>query len=99
MQIEDLESAQYLGGPDGCSLEATTPTEVSLGLEDLLESPQALVPEMALKLYLLPESDLFTLQSFLFGSQVQKRHPSVKTQNSAQACALSSNVLAMLGSE
>ena len=74
MQIDDSESAQLLGGCLGCSLEATTPTEVSLGLVVLLESPQARVPEMILGLYLLPESELFTLQSFISEPQVQNRH-------------------------
>ena len=101
MHIEDLESAQFLGKYPGCSLEATTPTDVSLGLVVLLESPQARVPDMTPPLYLLPESELFTLQSFLLGLQVQKRHPSVEAQNTAQAWALFSSVLLMLafGSE
>ena len=79
-----------LGGLSGCSLEATTPTEVSLGLVVLLESPQAQVPEMILGLYLLPESELFKLQSFLLRPQFQKRHSSVEAHRSAQAWAVSS---------
>ena len=73
MQILCVESAHWLGGYPGCSLEATTPTEVSLGLVVLLESPQAQVPEMILGLYLLPESELFKLQSFMREPQFQKR--------------------------
>ena len=101
MHIVFSESAHLLGGLRGCSLEATTPTEVSLRLVVLLESPQARVPEMTSWLYLLPASDFFTLQSLLPGLQVQKKHLSVEAQNSAQAWALSLNVVAMLafGSE
>ena len=55
MQTVLSESAHMLGGYFGCSLEATTATEVSLGLVVLLESPQARVPEMTLELYLLPD--------------------------------------------
>ena len=101
MHIEGLESAHLLGGYPGYSLEATTPTEVSLRLVVLSESPQARVPEMTPPLYLLPESELFTLQSLLSGLQVQKKHLSVEAQNSAQAWALSLTVVSMLafGSE
>ena len=101
MQILCVESAHMLGGCPGCSLEATTPTEVSLRLVVLSESPQPRVPEMTPPLYLLPASDFFTLQSLLPGLQVQKKHLSVEAQNSAQAWALSLNVVAMLafGSE
>ena len=90
MQILCVESAHWLGGCDGRSLEATTATEVSLGLLVLLERPQARVPEKTLRLYLLPESELFKLQSFLYRPQVQKRHSSVEAHRSAQAWAVSS---------
>ena len=46
MQILFVESAHWLGGCDGRTLETTTPTEVSLRLVVLSESPQARVPEM-----------------------------------------------------
>ena len=85
MQIVNSESAHMLGGYPGCSLEATTPAEVSLGLVVLLESPQTRVPEKTLGLYLLPESELFTLQSFISEPQVQNRHFLVEAHRSAQA--------------
>ena len=85
MQYVDLESAHMLGLCRGSSLEATTPTEVSLGLVVLLESPQTRVPEKTLGLYLLPESELFTLQSFISEPQVQNRHFLVEAHRSAQA--------------